>query len=241
MLYLTAKYEMIKVVFGPYFWFAYNIGNVFNCLWIIVWVHELLWLAMIFLMFASTSLLVSAYMTHDYMHRVAWTSVDGNYGSIDDHEAQGITVTTDMTEGLPIRQWILQSTSIRLLLYAFVVNGIPFYATWCVIATHLNIGIVFVYEGGMYDTAASILMLSILTICIGFYMFLDYYKLRFYLQYSYDQFSSLLYMCSSICFIFVGNNQIQHFPHILYSSWRLLAFWLMGDWMLMKDHPLYLY
>lgn len=40
VLYLTCKYDMDEVVFGKYFFFAYNIGNVFNALWIIIWVNE---------------------------------------------------------------------------------------------------------------------------------------------------------------------------------------------------------
>merc|ERR1711997_708983 len=70
--------------------------------------------------------------------------------------------------------------------------GIPFYTTWCVVATHLNIGIVACYKLGMTNTNASILMLSVLSCVILFYWFLDFYKLRFYLQYTYSPYIVLI-------------------------------------------------
>merc|ERR1712083_1087786 len=78
------------------------------------------------------------------------------------------------------------------LLYMFVLNGIPFYATWCVVASHLNVGIVISHQFGMEDGDTPILMLSILTCVILSYWFLDFYYLRSYLQFTYSPYIVLI-------------------------------------------------
>merc|ERR1719433_1918199 len=89
-------------------------------------------------------------------------------------------------------QWLRNSKSIKPLLDAFVLNGIPFYATWCVVATHLNVGIVLSYKAGLTVSNASILMLCVLLCVILFYWFLDFYYLRSYLQYTYSPYIVLI-------------------------------------------------
>lgn len=75
---------------------------------------------------------------------------------------------------------------------------ISFYATWCVVASHLNIGIALCYEGGLTNTNASLLMLCVLTTVILFYWFLDFYRLRSYLQYTYSPYVVLIWAFTGI-------------------------------------------
>jgi len=183
VLFLTCKYDMDTVIFGKWFFFLYNLASVFNALWIIIWVNEHVVWAMISLLGITVCLLTAAYIAHKYMYDVNRPINAENYGA-----AAG--TSTEIEDTTP--QWLRKSSSIRPLLFAFVVNGIPFYATWCVVASHLNVGIVICYKLGMTNTNASILMLSVLTCVILGYWFLDFYRLRFYLQYTYSPYIVLI-------------------------------------------------
>jgi len=182
ILYLTCKYEMDTVIFGKYFYFSYNIANVFNALWIIIWVNEHIVWAMICLLGITISLITSAYIAHKFVYSLNAKVVDTHYGT-----AAGTSSTDD-----EIPKWLKNSTFIKPLLSVSVLNGIPFYATWCVVASHLNVGIVLCYKAGMTNSNASILMLSVLLCVILFYWFLDFYYLRSYLQNTYSPYIVLI-------------------------------------------------
>jgi len=180
VLSLTCRYEMDSVVFGKWFFFLYSLGNVFNALWIVVWVNELIVFAAVCLLSISLCLISAAYIAHRFMHRVHDKIVDTNYGAASPDD-----------DGDALR-WLQKSKGIKPALYLLVVNGIPFYATWCVVASHLNVGIVIRHEFGVSDGTTSILMLSLLSCVILFYWFLDFYRLRSYLQYTYSPYIVLI-------------------------------------------------
>eukprot|EP00484_Ammonia_sp_Unknown_P021671 CAMPEP_0197025560 /NCGR_PEP_ID=MMETSP1384-20130603/5846_1 /TAXON_ID=29189 /ORGANISM="Ammonia sp." /LENGTH=308 /DNA_ID=CAMNT_0042454099 /DNA_START=76 /DNA_END=1002 /DNA_ORIENTATION=- len=185
-LYLTCKYEMKAIVFGKVFWICYNSGNTFNVIWILLWVNEYIWPSAIFLILIATSLITSAYIAHKYMFvDINKTLVPtDNYGGVDqDDEPQDVQ---------PQKSWIDASTSIKPLIYGLVLNGIPFYATWTVIASNLNFGIALCHKSGMTDRNASILSLCVLTCIILFYWYLDFYRFRQYLKYTYSPYIVLI-------------------------------------------------
>lgn len=182
VLYLTCKYDMDEVVFGKYFFFAYNIGNVFNALWIIIWVNEHIVWAMVMLLGITFSLLTAAYISHKYLLTVSAIKVDANYGAA--------TASTSLSDETP--QYFKDSPSIKGILTFTVLNGIPFYTTWCVVASHLNVGIVLCHKLGLADSTASILMLCVLLCVILTYWFLDFYYLRSYLASTYSPYIVLI-------------------------------------------------
>jgi len=183
VLFLTCKYEMDSVVFGKWFFVLYSVANVFNALWIVIWVNEHIVWAAVFLVSISISLISAAFIAHKFMYRLRDKIVDTNYGAA--------TPDTADSDDDALR-WINKSTAIKPLLTILVLNGIPFYATWCVVASHINVGIVICHKCGLSDGNASILMLSILTCVILTYWFLDFYKLRLHLQYTYSPYIVLV-------------------------------------------------
>jgi len=189
VLYLTCKYDMNSIVFGRLFYIIYNIANICNGLWIIVWTNELIWPAAIFLPCIAGGLVISAYIAHKYMFVDTNTMIvnGDNYGGVSNDGGSNNDY-----------KWLDSAKSIRPLLYIFVLNGVPFYATWCVVASHLNIGIALCYKAGITNTNTSFLMLSILTCIIFFYWYLDFYRLRQYLQYTYSPYIVLVVAFSGI-------------------------------------------
>jgi len=193
-LYLTCKYEMKSIVFGKWYWVCYNLGNCCNAIWIIVWVNEEIWLAAVILVCVTTALIIASYIAHRYMLVDSAPSIkqaNDNYGGVDADEGE-------INESSSNYQWLDKSKSIRPLIYGFVLNGVPFYTTWCVVASHLNVGIALCYKAGLTNTNASFLMLSILTCVILFYWFLDFYKFRQYLRYTYSPYIVLIVAFSGV-------------------------------------------
>ena len=167
------------IVFGIPFYILYNFANIGNVVWIVIWTNEYIWPAAILLPLIAISLLATAFIAHKYIFiTLENATMNSNYGGVESDEEN--------------EQWINKSKSIRTLIYIFVLNGIPFYATWTVVASHLNIGIALCYKVGMTNTNASILMLSILTCVILFYWVLDFYRLRKYLRYTYSPYIVLI-------------------------------------------------
>ena len=74
-----------------------------------------------------------------------------------------------------------------------VLNGVAFYATWTSIAQCLNIAIFLTYVANMDAYTASIIALTILTIVILSYWFLDFYYLRSWLVYTYSPYAVLIW------------------------------------------------
>ena len=193
-LYLTCKYEMKSIVFGRWFWVFYNLGNCGNAVWIVVWVNEEIIPAAVILVLVATSLITASYIAHKYMFIDSVSSIkqaNDSYGGVDADDQE-------INDASSNYQWLDKSPSIRPLIYAFVLNGVPFYTTWCVVASHLNVGIVLCYKAGLTNTNASILMLSILTCIILFYWFLDFYRFRQYLRYTYSPYIVLIVAFSGI-------------------------------------------
>jgi len=192
VLFLTARREMDSVVFGRWFFFAFNAANVFNALWIVVWVNEHIVWAAAFLLSITASLIAASFIAHRYLYRASSTVVDSNYGAAGSAATTATMATADSSSA---PQWLVAS---RPALFALVANGIPFYATWCVVASHLNLGIVICYEFGMAASSTSFLMLSVLSLVILFYWFLDFYRLRAHLQYTYSPYIVLIVAFSGI-------------------------------------------
>jgi len=188
-LYLTCKYgnEMSSIVFGKYFWFSYNVANLCNALWLIIWVNELVIAAAVTLPLIAAGLVTSAVIAHKFLYELDVTnpqSYDG-YGTAADSSPRS------SEDG---EKWLTSSKWTRMGLYIAVCNGIPFYATWTVVASHLNVGIALVHGGehALSESAASFLMLSILTVVILAYWFCDFYRFRFALRYTYSPYAVLL-------------------------------------------------
>merc|ERR1712154_694231 len=156
VLYLTLKYKMNQIVFGKWFYITYNVGNICNALWIIIWVNEYVIPAALLLILIASFLITSAYIAHKYIFIDTNKTITNEQNQGDNYGALAPSDDNDITP-----KWLSNSKSIKPLIYILVLNGIPFYATWCVVATHLNIGISLCYKGGMTNTAASFLMLSV--------------------------------------------------------------------------------
>jgi len=172
---------MNEIIFGKWFYIAYNVANVCNGLWIVLWSNEYIIPAAIILIGIATGLIISAYIAHKYM----FIDINRMIPGADDYPDYGDTADPN---------WITSSKTIKPLIYIFVLNGIPFYGTWCVVASHLNVGISLCYKLGLglTNTETSFLMLSILTCIILFYWYLDFYRLRFYLRYTYSPYIVLV-------------------------------------------------
>merc|ERR1712048_500125 len=95
-------------------------------------------------------------------------------------------------------KWLMESKSIKVLLYIFVLNGISFYATWTVIATLLNIGAALHYKGGMGEPGTSVFILVILFLLVFFYWFLDFYRFKNHLRYTYTPHVVLIFAFAGI-------------------------------------------
>jgi len=134
--------------------------------------------AQLSLLAITLCLISAAFIAHKFLYSLHDTIVDTNYAGATDQDSL---------------RWIKQTTGIKPALYGLVANGIPFYATWCVVASHINIGIVLQYEIGLSDDTASIVVLSILSCVILFYWFLDFYKLRLQLRYTYSPYIVLIW------------------------------------------------
>ena len=178
---------MNEIIFGKWFYIAYNIGNILNGIWLVIWTNEYIIPSALCLICIAASLVSSAYIAHKYMfvHLVKVRRIDSNYGGVSDEDP-------DDAKSGHAEEWLAQSKGIKPLIYIFVLNGVPFYATWTVVATHLNIGTALCYKGGMTNTNASILMLSILTCVILFYWFLDFYRFHNYLRFTYSPYIVLI-------------------------------------------------
>jgi len=177
VLVLTCKYEMESVIFGKWFYVWYSLGNIISFIWAWVWTEGYLWWAAVFILGIAIPLLVAAYIALAYMHRVARTVVSDNYG---------------------MSKWLANSSTIKGLLYGLVLNGVCFYATWCVVASHVGWGIALVHAAGYDDSTVCFLMLSILTAIILVYWFLDFYYLRSYLKYTYSPYAVLIWAFTGI-------------------------------------------
>jgi len=179
---LTCKYPMENgIIFGVPFWIAYNVANVCNAIWIVVWVNEYIWPSAVVLLGIACGLITAAVLSHVYVFSDGGDDEQGAYRPFAD-------------EAETRRPWLSGDAAKihRPLIFALVLNGIPFYATWTVIATNLNIGVVLCYKQGLGNQTASLLMLSILTAIILCYWFLDFYKLRKYLQFTYSPYLVLI-------------------------------------------------
>jgi len=219
VLYLTCKYEMNDIVFGKWFYIAYNFANICNGIWIIVWVNQYIIPAAILLVGIATGLIISGYIAHKYMFIAInkMATVNDTYGGVGNNDAQQQQQSPSQKNA----KWLDNAKSIKPFIYAFALNGIPFYATWCVVASHLNVGIALKYEGGMTNTNASFLMLSILTCVILFYWYLDFYRFRNYLQYTYSPYIVLIVAFSGI--ISKGGLNTEERPSVVFTLILLIV------------------
>jgi len=191
VLFLCCKHELNTVLFGRWFFVAFNAANISSDIWSFVWTKGYLWWSVVFILGITIPLLVAAYIAHDVLFRAASTSVvTAKYGASTANNSDEFETENAWTESVP--KWLSTSPALRSSLYFLVANGIPFYATWCVVASHLAIGIALCHGAGLSDTATSFLMLSILTAVILGYWFLDFYALRAHLQYTYSPYIVLI-------------------------------------------------
>jgi hypothetical protein len=189
LIILTCKYEMDRIIFGPVFWLFYNLANIFNFIWIIVWVNEAVIAAAIFLIGIAVCLIVAAFKAHMYLLVDIAKTVQmprDNYGGLDQDDQPDADVST-------VPRWLRHSQCIKVALYALVLNGIPFYATWTVVASCLNFGILLAYEANVSESVASVAMQIVLTCIILFYWSLDFGPTtREYLKYTYSPYIVLI-------------------------------------------------
>merc|ERR1712129_253970 len=103
---------MPRIVFGKYFWFLYNIANLCNALWLIIWVNELVIFAAITLPLIAFGLVASAAIAHKYLFLAngAEPVSPDSYGAADDSSQ-----SSDSSEDM---KWLNESHSTRLWLYA---------------------------------------------------------------------------------------------------------------------------
>ena len=181
---------MDSIIFGKWFYLTYNLGNVFSFLWFFVHqFSEYIWYATVLLLGMTMALAISASFAHHYMYRVDCAEVTAKAG-ISTANSNDFEAGNSSTQSTP--KWLTDSKYTKPLLSMIVVNAIAFYATWCVVASHLSVGIVICYKLGMAQDSTSILMLCILTAVILFYWFLDFYYLRSYLQHTYSPYIVLI-------------------------------------------------
>ena len=186
---------MNSIVFGSWFFITYIISTIFNMSWIIIWVNEYIIWSAIFLCLITIPLIISAFISHKYMLIDIYKPLTpiqnaDDYGGLDSEPQKNQNQNQNNKSIVP--RYIIDNNGVKSWIYGTVLNGIPFYATWCVVASHLNIGIALCYKGGMSNEGASFLMLSILTCVIFFYWYLDFIRFRFYLRFTYSPYITLI-------------------------------------------------
>lgn len=194
-LILTCKYDMDRIFFGKWFWAAYNAANACNAIWLVIWVNELVIPAAISLVCITIGLITAAYLAHKYLFAASFqVGADPSYQEATTPSYGGVDSTVQQADSEAFPKWLTGSRTIRLWLYATVCNGIPFYATWCVVASHLNVGIALCHKTGLglSETATSFLMLSILTCVILTYWYCDFVRFRMQLRYTYSPYAVLI-------------------------------------------------
>ena len=108
------------------------------------------------------------------------------------------TFHSENSELYPHLIWMINSISIKLdqnvcyfrvdlyMNRILIQNGVAFNATWVTIATLLNLGIVIAYWGGVDQSTASTVSLSVLTCEVLVYFVLENFILERYLRYTYS-------------------------------------------------------
>eukprot|EP01083_Nonionella_stella_P130791 397023_1 len=137
-LFVTCKYRMNSVIFGKWFYFTFNVANICNALWIITWVNQHIVWSGIILICVAIALISAAYSAHKYMFVNIQRTISSSVDAADDDQQQ-----SQNTINL---KWLTNSQGIKTWIYVLVMNGVPFYATWTVIAAHLNIGIILTHK-----------------------------------------------------------------------------------------------
>lgn len=161
--------------FGKMFYISWILSCVFNALWITLFALEELIISALVLIAISISLYVNGYVNHKYI---------------------GLASTQDSNDD-EFPSYITSKCSI-ILYRILVLNGIAFYGTWCSIAQCLNIAIMFTYSFDVYVYTSSLIALSVLTIVILAYWFLDFYYLRSWLAWTYSPYAVLLWALSAV-------------------------------------------
>merc|ERR1712087_570793 len=93
------------------------------------------------------------------------------------------------------------------------------------VASHLNVGIALVHEGGVSQNTASFVMLSILLSVICVYWYCDFYRFRFALRFTY---SPYIVLCVAFAGVVTnGGVDIEERPSSAYAL-ALLVLAILG-------------
>lgn len=135
-----------------------------NVTWIFLWDRQIMAAAFPVLLLISLTLYAALFFAHRNLYRIT------------------PTLTADNKK---VDIWL-----VRFL----VQNGIAFYATWCTIATLLNLGIVISYtsDPAIDQSVASTVSLSILTVEILSWFTLDIFFLDKYVRYNFSPYIVLV-------------------------------------------------
>ncbi|XP_071836441.1 uncharacterized protein [Apostichopus japonicus] len=78
----------------------------------------------------------------------------------------------------------------------FLQNGVSIYATWCTIATLINLTIVLVYTVGLEQQVACLISLSVLALELVVFVALDMFVFERYLRYTFSTYLTVLWALS---------------------------------------------
>jgi len=184
-MYLIIRHNSTTIIFPTSYYISYILSNIFNAVWIFAWCNKDIVTAGIFLILLTSSLYICLFISHVFIADVSAMSVEHPLDdSINEH-----------FNNIPL--W-LRDNNVISKLYMLVPNGIAFYATWCLVATCLNWGIIFHYDSNWTNTVASLVALLILTICCIVYFVLDFIRFHSYLVLTWSPYIILIFAFSGI-------------------------------------------
>jgi len=170
--------------FGKTFYISWILSCVFNGAWIILFAFEELTISALLLISISIALYVNGYVNHKYIGLAAQKREN-----------------PDAEQPIEFPMYMLSKCCCCYVTGAYrilLLNGIAFYATWTSIAQCLNIAIFLTYVADVNVYTSSLIALTILTIVILVYWFLDFYRFRSWLIYTYSPYAVLLWALSAV-------------------------------------------
>ena len=150
-----------------------------------MWIMEEIEIAMICLLLIWIVLILCGYCAHYWlMYEIPCALSQGASENILDKYPQSLILSFQRGNNC---------CGERQLLYAFVLNGIPIYATWTTIAASINVSVVFRYTLELSNNGAVTVGLIILISNILVYWFCDFVKFNKFLRYTFTPYFVLIW------------------------------------------------
>lgn len=152
----------------PAVYIVFIINNILNIAWLITWDREELIAALPLIALQPVTLYISLTCSHLYLNR---------------------NITTLRKMKMEREIWF-----VRFLIQ----NGMAFYATWVTVATLLNMAIVMTYDGDVSQPLSSTIALSILSVELVIWVFVDIIILDNYTRYTFTPYITIVVALSGI-------------------------------------------